>query len=62
VTGLLWVSKPTDASRGVTLRVTPTPERMSMLLRGEVSEISAFVADPAKAEHLVLLVLQLGTH
>jgi hypothetical protein len=60
VHGLLWVNKPTSASRNVTLHLQPTDERLRALVRGEASEISAFVEDPAEGKRLALLVLRPG--
>jgi hypothetical protein len=57
--GELWVNKPTDASKGVTLRVRPTDERLRGLASGKLSEISAYVSDPSTGEQLALLVLRM---
>jgi hypothetical protein len=56
--GVLWVNKPTEASKGVTLRLRPTDERLRGLAMGKLSEISAYVADPSSGEQLALLVLR----
>jgi hypothetical protein len=44
----LNVAKPTEFTRTQTLRLAPSEERIRALIRGEVSEISAFVADPSE--------------
>jgi hypothetical protein len=42
----LSVGAPTDFARTQTLRLAPSESRLRALVRGEVSEIEAFVSDP----------------
>lgn len=53
----LNVNNPTDFSKTQTIRIAVSDERLRALLRGEVSEISAYVEDPNEAKHPKLAII-----
>ena len=55
--GRLNVNKPTDFSRTQTIRIPMSDEKLRALLRGEVSEISAYVEDPNEPSRPKLAVI-----
>jgi hypothetical protein len=53
----LNVNNPTDFSRTQTIRIPMSDEKLKALIRGEVSEISAYVEDPNEANRPKLAVI-----
>jgi hypothetical protein len=57
--GRLSIGKPTEFARTQTLRLAPSEDRISALVRGEVSEISAFVTDPNANRTLCIITMRM---
>jgi hypothetical protein len=59
--GRLALGAPTELSKTQTLRLAPSENSLRSLLRGEVSEVSAFVTDPNENNvQLARLVLRMA--
>jgi len=57
--GRLWVGKQTELSATQTLRLGPSEASLRSLVRGEVSEITAFVSDPNEAVRLAQITMRM---
>ncbi len=58
----LSITNPTRFARNQTLRIAPSETSLRALIRGEVSEISSFVADPNELDspHLAEIVMRMA--